>query len=94
MSLSKEIVEYVAKLSARRLTPEEIAKMQVDLGDTLELVAKLQSVDTDGVRPTSHVHGSVNAFRDDVTKPSLAVDDLKQMAPDFVSGGYRVPKII
>lgn len=94
MSLPKEIVEYVAKLSALRLSPEEISKMQVDLGDTLEFVAKLQSVDTAGVPPTSHVHGSVNAFRDDITKPSLAVEDLKKMAPDFASGAYRVPKII
>ncbi len=94
MSLPKEIVEYVAKLSALSLSPEDVERMRVELGDTLEFVAKLQKVDTTGIAPTSHVHGTVNAFRDDLTKQSLPLEEVRKMAPDFVSGGYRVPKII
>lgn len=94
MSLTRDIVDYVAKLSALSLSAEEKERMQIELGDTLEFVARLQSVPTEGVEPTSHVHGAFNAFRDDVTKPSLPVEAVKSMAPDFNSGGFKVPKII
>ena len=94
MALSRQVVEYVAKLSALSLDNDEIETMQRELGDTLEFVAQLEGVSIEGVEPTSHVHGAINAFRDDVTKPSLSVEEVGRLAPDFGSGGYRVPKII
>lgn len=94
MSLSREIVEYVARLSALKLTPEEIERMGVELGDTLEFVAQLQKVPTDDVEPTSHVHGAINAFRDDLIKPSMSLDKIREFAPDFQASGFKVPKIL
>lgn len=96
MELSRDLVKYVAKLSALALTDEEIEKFRIELGNTLELVAKLQSVDTDSVIPTSHIHGLFDTFRDDIAgNSSIDLDSIANMTTHFSRGtGYKVPIII
>lgn len=94
MSLSIETVRYVAKLSALAITDEEAQRMCKDLGETLDYVAKLAEISTEGVRPTSHVHGATNDFREDILKPSFKTEEVSSIAPDFGPSGFRVPRII
>jgi aspartyl-tRNA(Asn)/glutamyl-tRNA(Gln) amidotransferase subunit C len=94
MAISKDTVVHIAKLSGLSLSDVELTKMQGELSDILEHVESLAEVPTDGVPPTSHVHGVVNAFREDITKPSLPIEEVLKMAPDSAHGGFRVPKII
>ena len=94
MSLTEKEVRHVAKLSALQLGDEEIATRCKELGAILEYVERLSSLSTRGVVPTSHVHGVVNFFRDDVIKDSLPIEELERNAPDFKNGCFRVPKII
>lgn len=94
MKLPEEVVRHVAKLSALRLSDYEVEIMQEQLGRIIEYVDQLAQVNTQDVSPTSHVHGSVNAFRDDVVKKSYEVSDVRSLAPDYGMGGFRVPKII
>jgi aspartyl-tRNA(Asn)/glutamyl-tRNA(Gln) amidotransferase subunit C len=94
MSLDEKIVRHVAKLSALELSDEEVSRFGKDLGEILEYVDGLSKVAIHGVSPTSHVHGVVNDFRDDITKDSMPVEQVAEMAPDFKGGGFRVPKII
>ena len=95
MSLTEKDVRHVARLSAIQLKDEtEVAKYQTELGDILQYVERLSQLQTRGVVPTSHVHGVVNFFRDDIIKDSLPVEELEQIAPDFKNGSFRVPKII
>jgi aspartyl-tRNA(Asn)/glutamyl-tRNA(Gln) amidotransferase subunit C len=94
VSLKDEEVLHVARLSAIEVSEEEIPQLKQDLNEVLEYMDSLSSVSTRGVRPTSHVHGAVNAFRDDLTKESLTLDATEQNAPDFNSNGFRVPKVL
>ena len=94
MSLTEKEVRHVAKLSALELGDDEIAVRCKELGDILEYVERLAAVSTRGVTPTSHVHGVVNFFRDDIIKDSLPVENLERMAPDVKNSSFRVPKII
>jgi len=73
---------------------EEVARMQKQVSGILEYVAKLSAVPTKGVSGTSHVHGVVNAFREDIVKPSLPLEEVKKDAPMFANGGFKVPKIV
>lgn len=84
----------MARLSALAMSEEEEPEAKRQLEETLEFVNKLGDLDTSGVEPTSHVHGVVNAFRQDVTCTSFSLDKVKLNAPDFVSAGFRVPRII
>lgn len=94
MSLTEDDVRHVAKLSAIKITEEEIPQLKRDLGDILGYVERLSTLSTHGVEPTSHVHGVVNAFRDDIIKDSFPTEDVSRNAPDFAAGFFRVPKIV
>ena len=94
MSLNEKDVLHVARLSALELTEQEVSEFTKDLGDILGYVERLSKVSIHGVAATSHVHGVVNEFRDDITKDSMSVENVSEMAPDFKGGGFRVPKVI
>jgi aspartyl/glutamyl-tRNA(Asn/Gln) amidotransferase C subunit len=94
MSLTEKDVRYAAKLGALELSPEEVVRMQNELGDILGYVAVISRVSSLGIVPTSHVHGATNFFRDDVIRDPLPSEKLEEFAPDFAGGFFRVPKII
>ncbi len=94
MSLSDKEVLHVAKLAALAVQPNEVEKLRRELNDILGYFEKLSEVQTRGVLPTSHVHGIVNTFREDVVQDSLPVEKLEQNAPDFIASSFRVPKIL
>ena len=94
MSISEKEVIYVAKLAALQLKDEEVAKTIKELNEILGTIDDLQSISTAGVEPTSHVHGSVNAFRDDIIQDSFTNEQVAEIAPDFENGFFKVPKII
>lgn len=94
MSLSREDVLNVAKLSALAVSEQEISMLQTDLGAIINYVENLSSVDTSNIEPTSHVHGVVNAFREDIVKDSLEVEKVLKNAPEYAGSSFKVPKII
>ena len=94
VSLSEKEVQHIAKLAALQLSDQEVKHYQQELNQILSYVEQLSAVNTEGVAPTSHVHGAINGFRKDIVKPSLDREDLRKIAPDFCADGFRVPKII
>lgn len=94
MAITKEQVTHVSKLAALELSEQEVEKYQSNLAEILAHFEELSLVNTDNIAPLSHVHGSVNAFRDDVVKKSLPKDEALALAPDANEQGFRVPKII
>ena len=94
MSLTEKEVIHIAKLAAIELKDEEVTKTIKELNEILGTIDALQSISTAGVEPTSHVHGSVNAFRDDIIQDSFSNEQIAEIAPDFENGFFKVPKII
>lgn len=94
MSLNDKDILHVAKLSALALAPSELEQRKTELNSIIDYIQQLNELNTKGVPPTSHVHGVINFFRDDIVQDSLPVSELEAMAPDFVSSAFRVPKII
>ncbi|MBP9838093.1 MAG: Asp-tRNA(Asn)/Glu-tRNA(Gln) amidotransferase subunit GatC [Proteobacteria bacterium] len=94
MALSDKDVKHVAKLSALKIDDQEVQVRVKELGDIFSYIEKLSTLSTRGVPPTSHVHGVVNFFRDDIIKDSFDSDSLDKFAPDFKNNHFRVPKII
>lgn len=93
-AIDEKTVRHVAKLAALALSDSDVEKTRRELNDILEYVNRLSQVNTNNIEPTSHVHGVVNVFREDVIQDSLPLSALKEMAPAFGTGGFRVPKII
>ncbi|OGP60147.1 MAG: asparaginyl/glutamyl-tRNA amidotransferase subunit C [Deltaproteobacteria bacterium RBG_13_61_14] len=94
MKITRKEVEYVAHLARLELTPEEAEEFTGQLGQILEYFDKLNELDTSAIEPTSHAIPVVNAFREDVVKPSDDQETALKNAPAREDGFFRVPKII
>jgi aspartyl-tRNA(Asn)/glutamyl-tRNA(Gln) amidotransferase subunit C len=94
VKISKQEVEHVAKLARLELSEQEKEKLTDQLSNILTYVETLNSLDTKGVEPTSHVLDLKNVMRDDVAEPGLTQEQALANAPDKAAGHYKVPKII
>ncbi|HMO56129.1 MAG TPA: Asp-tRNA(Asn)/Glu-tRNA(Gln) amidotransferase subunit GatC [Roseiflexaceae bacterium] len=93
MSLTLEETAHVARLARLRLTPDELARMQVQLSNILDHFTLLQEVDVSDIPPTAQVTDLVNAMRDDLVRPSLPRDEALANAPAQAEGMFRVGAI-
>ncbi len=94
MDITREQVEYVAKLARLAISEEEKVVFGKQLSSILTYVETLNRVDTTDVEPTSHVIPMQNVLREDAVKPSLPHEAALGNAPDSDAGCFRVPKII
>lgn len=94
MALSPEDVAALARLARIEMTDEELVHLAPQLDVILESVASVSDVATDDIPPTSHALPLTNVFREDVVRPSLAVDDVLAGAPASEQDRFRVPRIL
>jgi aspartyl-tRNA(Asn)/glutamyl-tRNA(Gln) amidotransferase subunit C len=94
MKISKEEVIYVADLARLEVDDQLVDKFAEQLGTILEYMETLESVDTKGVRPTSHAISMTNAFREDEEEQNFNSDSALANAPDKEDGNFIVPKVV
>jgi aspartyl-tRNA(Asn)/glutamyl-tRNA(Gln) amidotransferase subunit C len=94
MKITKDEVLYVADLARLDLDQASIEKFAGQIGDVLEYVEKLNEVDTEGLRPTSHAISLTNVFREDEQRQPLDREQALANAPEKEDGNFVVPKII
>lgn len=94
MSLSKQEVEYIARLARLELNDTEKEEFTGQLNEILSYVDKLNQLDTSSVEPTAHVIPVHNVFRKDEIKPSLDPELVLANAPDRIDNYFKVPKIL
>ena len=85
---------YVADLARLELDEESIHTFAEQIDTILAYMDKLRSVDTQGVKPTSHAIALNNAFRDDDEKNHLDNEIALANAPEKEDGSFVVPKVI
>jgi len=86
-------IDHVARLARIALTDEEKSALKEQLGVILEHAAKVGEVAADDVPPTAYAIPRANVFREDVTEPSLPVDEALRNVPDRDGDKVRVPRI-
>lgn len=91
--VTPETVEHVARLAQLSLTAEERTTFARQLDTILAYAESIQTLDTAGVEPMSHVSGA-GLLRDDVPRPSLDRETVLEQAPDAESGLFRVPRVL
>ncbi len=94
MKITREEVRHVAKLARLDLTDAEVDRMTGQLDAILTYVAKLDELDTTGVVATTHTQQVVNAFRDDVVRPSLPREQALANGPEQNGESFVVPRVI
>jgi aspartyl-tRNA(Asn)/glutamyl-tRNA(Gln) amidotransferase subunit C len=91
--VTPETVEHVARLAHLSLTPEERTTFARQLDDVLAYAESIQSLDTEGVEPMSHV-SEPGSLREDAPRPSLDRETVMAQAPDGEAGLFRVPRVL
>jgi aspartyl-tRNA(Asn)/glutamyl-tRNA(Gln) amidotransferase subunit C len=95
MSTSSPIdIDYVANLARIALSEEERSLFSEQLGEVLEYIEQLKTVDVEGVVPTAHAFPVTNVWRADVVYPGLTQDEALGNAPEARDGMFVVPKVV
>lgn len=94
MSVSKEDVKHIAKLSKLYLSDEELEKYTNDLSNIVNFANELSNIDVEGVKPTAHILDIKNVFRKDEKKESYDREEILKNAPTKEAGCISVPKVV
>jgi aspartyl-tRNA(Asn)/glutamyl-tRNA(Gln) amidotransferase subunit C len=94
MSILKEEVKHIAKLSRLSFTDEELEKSTATLSAIVDFANELSNIDVDGVKPTAHILDIKNVFRKDEISPSFDREKILQNAPTKEAGCISVPKVV
>jgi aspartyl-tRNA(Asn)/glutamyl-tRNA(Gln) amidotransferase subunit C len=94
MTLTLAEVEHIADLARMDLTPEEKDRFRQQLSEILDYAARLQSIDTHDIPPTSSVLPRRSVLREDTPGAGLDLAALKSNAPDFEDRQFRVPPVM
>jgi aspartyl-tRNA(Asn)/glutamyl-tRNA(Gln) amidotransferase subunit C len=94
MSITRDEVAHLARLSRIALTDAELDHLAPQLDQIITAVAQVQEVAAEGIPPTSHATGLVNVFREDQPSPCLTPEQALEAAPAVEQQRFRVPRIL
>ena len=94
MEITNEMVDYVSELSRLRLDEQSKEKMRGELEQIIAYMDVLNTLDTTGVEPMSHVFPVNNVLREDEVKPSSPRQALLANAPAPDEAAFLVPKAV
>jgi aspartyl-tRNA(Asn)/glutamyl-tRNA(Gln) amidotransferase subunit C len=92
--IQEDEVRHMAKLARLQLEDQEVALYTEQLDGILGFFDELKGIDTEGVPLTSHPVPVSNAFRADVVRPSLPLEQVLLNAPKSEGDYFRVPRIL
>jgi aspartyl-tRNA(Asn)/glutamyl-tRNA(Gln) amidotransferase subunit C len=87
-------VAYVAKLARLKLSAEETALFQEQIGHVLEYADSLRAVDVSGVEPAAHSVPMFDVTRADEARDWFTAEDALANAPRQANGLFIVPKVV
>ena len=93
-SLSRDDVAKLAGLARIEMTEAELVELSSQFGTILDAVARVQELNLDGIKATSHPQPIENITRPDVVLPSLSPVDALSGAPAQEEQRFRVPQIL
>ena len=87
-------VAHVARLSRLELSPDDLKQFRAQLGQILDYIQALNSLNLDGVPPAAQARPAADVLRDDVAGPSLELKEALANAPAVENGYFVVPPVI
>jgi aspartyl-tRNA(Asn)/glutamyl-tRNA(Gln) amidotransferase subunit C len=93
--LRRADVDRIAALARLELSDTEKDLFVQQLSHILEYAEQIQTIDTTGVPPTSHVLSGMPADRLDEPRPGMTNQEALANAPDASPQGlFRVPRVM
>ncbi len=93
-TLSRDEVAKLANLARIEMTEADLVELASQFGSILDSVARVQELNLDGVKSTSHPQPIENIARPDVVQPSLSPEEALSGAPAQEEQRFRVPQIL
>jgi aspartyl-tRNA(Asn)/glutamyl-tRNA(Gln) amidotransferase subunit C len=94
MSLDKADIDKIAWLARISISEEDTSNYLHDVSNILELVEKMNNVDTDNIEPLAHPLELTARLRDDRVTETDQRAQFQEIAPAVDNGHYLVPKVI
>jgi len=94
VSITRDEVAHLARLSRLALGDDELERFADQLDVIITAVARVQEVAAAGIPPTTHAVELANVFREDVLVPCLGADIALAQAPAAELGRFKVPRIL
>lgn len=95
MQIDAALISRLERLARLRLDDSERQHLSTDLQRILDMVDKLQEVDTTGVEPLVYLHEPTEDWlRDDTVGEQLSPGQALQNAPKHDGQFFQVPKFI
>ena len=94
MTIKQDDIEKVAELARIRISDEEIGRVTQRITEILQMVDRLQAVDTLGVEPMANPLDAIQQLRPDEVTQTNCRDAFQAIAPAVENGLYLVPKVI
>jgi len=94
MSITRDEVAHLARLSRLDLTDAELGHFAGQLDQIIGAVARVQEVAADQIPPMTHAVPVVNVYREDVPAPQLTPEQALACAPASEQARFRVPRIL
>lgn len=93
-TLQKKDIDHIAHLAKLTIAPEEYDPLLKKLNNTLKIVEKMNSVNTDQVAPMAHPYEEQQPLRADEITETNQRQLFQTLAPKTEAGLYIVPSVI
>jgi aspartyl-tRNA(Asn)/glutamyl-tRNA(Gln) amidotransferase subunit C len=94
MALDRNEVEKIAHLARIALNEEDIPATTAKLSGILDLIDKMQAVNTQGITPLAHPLETTQRLRSDQVTETNHRDAYQAIAPATDEGLYLVPRVV
>tara|TARA_Y100001970_G_C14254625_1_gene874327 strand:- start:5941 stop:6228 length:288 start_codon:yes stop_codon:yes gene_type:complete len=94
MSIDKNKVKKVAKLSRISLDDEKLGSLSKDLTSIINFVEQLNKIDTNKIEPLSSVVNKTLEPRSDQINDGKIKDDILKNSPEKNEDFFIVPKVV
>ncbi len=94
MSLDKSDIDKIAWLARISISEEDTPNYLHDVSNILQLVEKMNSVNTDNIEPLAHPLEITARLRADKVTETNQRAHFQEIAPVVDNGHYLVPKVI
>ena len=94
MSITRDEVAHLARLSRLALSDDELDHFAEQLDVIIGSVARVQEVAAGDIPPMTHAADLANVLRADVIVPPIGADAALDQAPAREQARFRVPRIL
>ena len=94
MKIDQSLISKLEHLARLELSDSEKEGIRNDLNNILQMVAKMDELNTDDVDPLIYINEQQNVWREDKVENQVDRKDALRNAPDKNEQFFKVPKVI